>query len=127
MLTQILAISFGAALGALLRWSLGLWLNPLFTPIPLGTLVANLLGGYLIGISVMLFSHFANLPAEARLFVITGCLGALTTFSTFSSEVVNLLMRGQLGWAISAASLHLAGSLSMTWLGIQTFRYLFRT
>lgn len=127
MYTQMLAISAGAALGALLRWRLGLWLNPVFPNLPLGTLAANLLGGYLIGISVMLFSQFASLPAEMRLFVITGGLGALTTFSTFSSEVVGLLMRGQVAWAITTASVHLAGSLTMTWLGIQTFRLLIRS
>lgn len=122
MLTQILAISAGAILGALMRWLLGLWLNPVFPTMPIGTLVANLAGGYLIGLSVAVFTHFGSLPAEARLFMITGFLGALTTFSTFSNEVVTLLMRGQLGWAITTASIHLAGSLTMTWLGLQSLR-----
>ncbi len=122
MLSQIIAISIGAILGALLRWMLGLWLNPLFPTLPIGTLVANLAGGYLIGLSVAIFTHFGSLPAEARLFVITGFLGALTTFSTFSNEVVTLMVRGQLGWAITTASVHLAGSLTMTWLGLQSLR-----
>ncbi len=122
MLSQIIAISIGASLGALLRWMLGLWLNPLFPTLPIGTLVANLAGGYLIGLSVAIFTHFGSLPAEARLFVITGFLGALTTFSTFSNEVVTLMVRGQLGWAITTASVRLAGSLTMTWLGLQSLR-----
>lgn len=127
MLTQIIAISTGAALGALLRWGLGLWLNPFFPTLPMGTLAANLLGGYLIGISVALFTQFGSLPAEARLFMITGFLGALTTFSTFSNEVVSLLLRGQLGWAITTASVHLAGSLTMTWLGLNSLRLFIRS
>lgn len=126
MLTQILAISAGAMLGALLRWVLGLSLNPLFPTLPIGTLVANLLGGYLIGLSVAVFSHYGSLPAEARLFVITGFLGALTTFSTFSNEVVSLLLRNQPGWAFTTAGVHLLGSLSMTWLGLQTLRLFVR-
>lgn len=127
MLTQIFAISAGAMLGALLRWGLGLWLNPIFPTVPLGTLAANLLGGYLIGLSVAVFTHFGSLPAEARLFMITGFLGALTTFSTFSNEVVSLLLRGQLAWAITTAGVHLAGSLTMTWLGLQSLRWFVRT
>ncbi len=126
MLTQIIAIAIGATLGALLRWGLGLWLNPVFPTLPIGTLVANLAGGYLIGLSVAVFTHFGSLPAEARLFVITGFLGALTTFSTFSNEVVTLLLRGQLAWAITTASVHLAGSLTMTWLGLQSLRLFVR-
>lgn len=126
MLSHILAISAGAILGALLRWMLGLWLNPIFPTLPIGTLVANLAGGYLIGVSMAVFTHFGSLPAEARLFMITGFLGALTTFSTFSSEVVTLLLRGQLGWAITTASVHLAGSLTMTWLGLQSLRLFIR-
>lgn len=122
MLTQIFAICAGAMLGALLRWQLGLWLNPIFPTVPLGTLVANLAGGYLIGLAIAVFTHFGSLPAEARLFAITGFLGALTTFSTFSSEVITLLLRGQLGWAITTAGVHLAGSLTMTWLGLQSLR-----
>lgn len=127
MFAQILAISAGAAFGALLRWGLGLWLNPIFPTVPLGTLAANLFGGYLIGLAVAVFTHFGSLPAEARLFMITGFLGALTTFSTFSNEVVTLLLRGQLGWAIFTAGTHLAGSLTMTWLGLQSLRLFVRT
>ena len=127
MVSQIIAISAGAALGALLRWQLGLWLNPLFPTVPFGTLAANLLGGYLIGLSVAIFTQFGSLPAEMRLFMITGFLGALTTFSTFSNEVITLLLRGQLGWAIFTASVHLAGSLTMTWLGLQSLRLFVRS
>lgn len=127
MLTQIFAICAGAMLGALLRWQLGLWLNPVFPTVPLGTLAANLAGGYLIGLAIAVFTHFGSLPVEVRLFAITGFLGALTTFSTFSSEVVTLLIRGQLGWAITTAGVHLAGSLTMTWLGLQSLRPFIRT
>ncbi len=127
MLTQIFAICAGAMLGALLRWGLGLWLNPVFPTVPLGTLAANLAGGYLIGLAIAVFTHFGSLPVEVRLFAITGFLGALTTFSTFSSEVVTLLIRGQLGWAITTAGVHLAGSLTMTWLGLQSLRPFIRT
>ena len=86
-----------------------------------------LAGGYLIGLAIAVFTHFGSLPVEVRLFAITGFLGALTTFSTFSSEVVTLLIRGQLGWAITTAGVHLAGSLTMTWLGLQSLRPFIRT
>lgn len=119
-----LAVGTGAALGAWLRWALGMALNPLFPTVPLGTLAANLIGGYLVGIAVAVFTH-AGLPPEIRLFAITGFLGGLTTFSTFSAEVVALLARAQYLWALAAASGHLLGSLAMTVLGILTV-YLFR-
>ncbi len=116
------AVGTGAMLGAWLRWGLGLWLNPLFATLPLGTLAANLLGGYLVGIAVAFFGHQANLPPEWRLFAITGFLGGLTTFSTFSAEVTTLLLRGQLAWAFATAAGHLLGSLSLTLAGIWTFK-----
>ena len=94
MLGSIVSISLGAALGALLRWLLALRFNALFPALPLGTLAANLLGGYLIGIAVGVFATWPDLPPQARLFVITGFLGGLTTFSTFSAEVVTQLQRG---------------------------------
>jgi CrcB protein len=119
-----LAVGMGAALGAWLRWGLGLWLNPLFLTLPLGTLAANLIGGYLVGVAVAAFHINATLPDEAKLFIITGFLGGLTTFSTFSAEIVALIQRAQLFWAFGAASLHLLGSLAMTGLGILTVQHL---
>lgn len=116
------AIGVGAVLGAWLRWGLGLWLNPLFPTVPLGTLAANLLGGYLVGAAVTLFQLNVDLSPELRLFFITGVLGALTTFSTFSAEVVALIQRAEYGWAVGAASIHVFGSLLMTGLGILTIQ-----
>jgi CrcB protein len=116
----LLAVGVGAVLGAWLRWGLGLWLNPLLPTLPLGTLAANLVGGYLVGAAVAVFHINVDLPAELRLFFVTGFLGALTTFSTFSAEVVALVRTAQYGWALAAASLHLFGSLLMTGLGIWT-------
>ncbi len=120
----VIAIGLGAALGALLRWALGLWLNPVLPELPPGTLAANLIGGYLIGLAVAFFAHYPNLAPEWRLFAITGFLGGLTTFSTFSAETVTLLLRGQYGWGLAIISMHLGGSLLMTVLGMQTFKWL---
>ena len=120
----VTAVGLGAALGAWLRWGFGIMLNPLFPTLPFGTLAANILGGYLVGIAVAYFSHNTTLPPEARLFIITGFLGGLTTFSTFSAETVTLLLREQYGWAFTIIFLHLAGSLVMTVLGILTIRWL---
>lgn len=119
-----LAVFCGAGFGACLRWWLGLVLNPVFPTLPLGTLTANLLGGYLIGVAMTYFSINTSLPPEVRLMVITGFMGALTTFSTFSAEVVDLIMRNQLGWAMITAGVHLFGSLALTGLGILTVRVL---
>ncbi len=126
MFASILAISAGAAAGATLRWLLGLWLNALFPAIPMGTLAANLVGGYLIGIASAFFADAAGLPPELRLLVITGFLGGLTTFSTFSAEVVNLLVQQRLALACGAIGLHLLGSLSLTLLGLATYGWLRR-
>jgi CrcB protein len=123
-LSALLAIAIGATLGAWLRWGLGLWLNPLFVTVPLGTLAANLVGGYLIGAAVAIFHINIDLSPELRLFFVTGFLGALTTFSTFSAEVVSLIQHGRYAWALGAASLHLFGSLLMTGLGIFTIHKL---
>lgn len=120
MLGPILAISAGAALGALLRWFLGTSLNMLLPALPPGTLAANLLGGYLIGIAVAFFAAHPSLPPEWRLFVITGFLGGLTTFSTFSAEVVSQLMAGRWAWAVGVVLTHVLGSVAMTLLGIGT-------
>ena len=115
-----LAVGLGAAFGAWSRWLLGLALNPLLPAMPLGTLAANLIGGYLIGIAVGAFHLNSGLPVALKLFVITGFLGGLTTFSTFSAEVVERLLAGQLTLAIGLAVLHLAGSLTATYLGLMT-------
>ncbi|MBU0751908.1 MAG: fluoride efflux transporter CrcB [Gammaproteobacteria bacterium] len=121
---SLLAIGIGAALGAWLRYGLGLWLNPLFATVPLGTLAANLAGGYLVGVAVAVFHINVELSPELRLFLVTGFLGALTTFSTFSAEVVHLIQNARYGWAAGAAGLHLFGSLLMTGLGIFTIHKL---
>lgn len=120
MIGSILAISAGASLGAVSRWLLGNALNALFPTIPPGTLAANLLGGYLIGMAVSFFSQQAGLAPEWRLFVITGFLGGLTTFSTFSAEVTTLLQQGRMLWAVGAISIHVIGSLLMTLAGMAT-------
>lgn len=118
MLGSLLAISIGASLGAISRWLLGLGLNALFPLLPPGTLVANLLGGYLIGVAVAFFAAHPALSPEWRLLVITGFLGGLTTFSTFSAEVTNLLQQERLLWACASISAHVVGSLVMTLLGM---------
>lgn len=123
-LNAFLAIGVGAALGAWLRWGLGLWLNPLFPTLPMGTLAANLLGGYLIGLAMAFFASYTGLAPEARLLVITGFLGGLTTFSTFSAEIFTLLSRQQWGWGLTSVLLHLVGSVLMTALGVLTFKFL---
>ena len=117
---SLVAIGLGAALGAWLRWWLGLRLNPVLAQMPLGTLAANLLGGYLVGVAVAFFAFRPELPPELRLFVVTGFLGGLTTFSSFSAEVVHLIDTARYAWAAGAATLHLLGSLSMTALGMWT-------
>lgn len=123
-MTAFLAIGLGAAIGAWLRWGLGLWLNPLFPSMPLGTLAANLIGGYVIGLVIAWFAEHPGMPPEARLFLITGLLGGLTTFSTFSAEVVSALMRGLwLGGSLIAFS-HMTGSFLATALGFYSMRLL---
>jgi CrcB protein len=120
MFASITAISAGASAGAILRWILSNRLNAVFPSLPLGTLAANLVGGYLIGIAVAYFLQHPSLSPEWRLFVITGFLGGLTTFSTFSAEVVMLAQRGEFGWALCTAALHLFGSLVLTIAGMAT-------
>lgn len=119
------AVFLGAGLGALLRWSMGTALNPIFPTLPLGTLAANVLGGLLIGLAIAWIARHPGTPPEVRLFVITGCLGGLTTFSTFSAEVVNLLVRRELLWGFAAIGAHLVGSLAMTAAGIGLGHWLF--
>jgi CrcB protein len=122
MWKPILAISLGAALGALLRWQLGLRLNSFFPSIPPGTLTANLVGGYIIGIAVAYFAQTPEIAPEWRLFIITGFCGGLTTFSTFSAEVVTLLQDGRLILAMGAIATHVSGSLVMTLAGLATWQ-----
>lgn len=119
-----LAVGLGAALGAWLRWGLGLLLNAVFLPLPLGTLAANLGGGYLIGMAVGFFSLHPDLPPEWRLFAITGFLGGLTTFSAFSAESMVLLQRGDYFWALAHSALHLLGALVLCFGGFATYRAL---
>jgi fluoride exporter len=120
MWKAIVAISIGGSLGALLRWWLGMSLNHYLPVIPPGTLAANLIGAYVVGMAVAFFASYPALAPEWRLFVITGFCGGLTTFSTFSAELVALLQQGRGTWALSAAAVHLFGSLIMTFAGIGT-------
>lgn len=114
----VLAVSVGAACGACLRWGLGVWLNPWLPSLPLGTLAANLAGGYLMGLAMALLPAAHGIPLELRLLITTGFLGGLTTFSTFSAESTALLLRQQYGAAGLLIALHLFGSLAATLLGI---------
>ncbi len=126
MWTAALAVATGAALGALLRWGFSAGFNHLFPQLPPGTLLANLVGGYGVGLAVALFAQMPQLTPEWRLFVITGFLGGLTTFSTFSAEVVHALQQGRTGWALATAGAHLGGSVLLTLLGIATVALLRR-
>lgn len=119
MWLNIFYIFCGAGFGALLRWFLGLMFNSTTIPMPMGTLFANLLGGFLIGITMVIFSHFSQLPTELKLGLTTGFLGGLTTFSTFSSEVVSMLLLERYSFALITSVIHLGGSLFMTYLGIK--------
>ncbi len=120
----VFSIAAGAAAGALLRWGFGLWFNPLLPQLPLGTLAANLAGGYMIGLAVAFFELHQGLAPEWRLLIITGFLGGLTTFSTFSAETVTLLLREQYEWAAAIIGVHVGGSLLMTVAGIHTVKWL---
>jgi len=124
MWTSIVAIFFGAGFGALLRAGFNFVTAGTASIVPLGTLLSNLVGGYLIGIAIAFFGNNPNLSPEWKLFVITGFLGGLTTFSSFSAEVVILLQRGEFTWALGTALLHLFGSLVLTFLGILTYQAL---
>jgi fluoride exporter len=124
MWSPVLAISIGAAGGALLRWQLGVRMNSVLPLLPLGTLAANLIGGYIIGLAVAYLAEAPNFAPEWRLFIITGFCGGLTTFSTFSAEVVARIQQGQLTWAFATITTHLVGSLVMTFAGIATVRLL---
>lgn len=121
MLKSILVISIGAAIGAVLRWALGLKLNSLLPDLPPGTLVANLVGAYIIGVAIAYFATAPAISSEWRLLIITGFCGGLTTFSTFSAEVVALLQQGRAAMAGGVVAVHVIGSVAMTLLGIGSF------
>ncbi|MHB8482935.1 MAG: fluoride efflux transporter CrcB [Nitrospiria bacterium] len=123
-LFSLLAIGVGAAVGAWVRWGLGIFLNPVFPTVPLGTLAANLFGGFLMGIAMVYLDKNPALPPEVRLAVTTGFLGGLTTFSAFSAETVSLFIRQEFLWSVVLIVSHVAGSLVMTLLGILTIRWL---
>lgn len=121
----IAAVGGGAAVGAWLRWGLGILLNPIFPTLPLGTLAANLVGGLLMGVAMELLARNATLPAEVRLVMTTGFLGGLTTFSTFSAEITTLLLRREALWTVLGIVAHVAGSLLLTVAGILLVRTLY--
>jgi CrcB protein len=125
MMLQGLAVGIGAALGALLRWRLGAWLNPVFPTIPFGTLASNLIGGFIMGLCMEYFTRTAALPPELRLAATTGFLGGLTTFSTFSAETTVLLLRRDFTWSAAIIGAHLFGSLLLTIAGVYCVRLLF--
>ncbi len=124
MIKPVLAISIGAALGALLRWALGLKLNAILEVIPFGTVAANLLAAYVIGLATAYFATTSNLSPEWKLLIITGFCGGLSTFSTFSMEIVTLLQRQQFAWAAGSIGLHVVGSVLMTLAGMATWQLL---
>jgi CrcB protein len=115
---SIVAVGSGAAVGAWVRWGLSLLLNPVFPTVPMGTLAANLVGGFLMGVAMALIGHFEAMSPQLRLLVTTGFLGGLTTFSTFSAEATTLISRGQLGWGAAMIAMHVAGSIACTFAGI---------
>jgi fluoride exporter len=124
-LTSFIAIGLGAALGAWSRWGLTLWLNARHPHFPLGTYAANAVGGFLIGLAIAYLAKHPELSPAWRLFIITGFLGGLTTFSTYSAEVVTLIERGQIAWALGVGGAHLATSLLLTGLGLWIGRSIF--
>lgn len=119
-----IGIFIGAGLGAWLRWALGIALNPVFPTLPLGTLAANTLGGLLMGMAMAVFAQFESLSPMLRLTLLTGFLGGLTTFSTFSGETVTQLLRGEYGWAGATIVSHLVASLGATLAGIGLTRWI---
>lgn len=122
MLKSLVVIAIGASLGAWLRWLLGMKLNALFPTIPPGTVVANMVGGYIIGLAIAFLAASPTLSPEWRLLIITGFCGGLTTFSTFSAETVALIQEGRLLWALGSISLHVVGSLAMTAAGLLSYQ-----
>jgi CrcB protein len=122
VLKSLIVIAVGASLGAWLRWLLGMKLNALFPTIPPGTVVANMVGGYIIGLAIAFLAASPTLSPEWRLLIITGFCGGLTTFSTFSAETVALIQEGRLLWALGSISLHVIGSLAMTAAGLLSYQ-----
>ncbi|UEL26199.1 fluoride efflux transporter CrcB [Pseudomonas fluorescens] len=122
MMKSLVVIAVGASLGAWLRWLLGTKLNALFPTIPPGTVVANMVGGYIIGLAIAFLAASPTLSPEWRLLIITGFCGGLTTFSTFSAETVALIQEGRLLWALGSISLHVVGSLAMTAAGLLSYQ-----
>jgi CrcB protein len=123
---SFLAVGIGGLFGSLLRWGVGVTLNPVFSTLPLGTLAVNLIGGFAIGVALAFFDHYHQLPPEWRLFVITGLCGGFTTFSAFSGETAILLLRQQYAWTFAIVAAHVLGSLAMTLAGIFLMRVLLR-
>lgn len=120
MYLSIFAVGIGGALGSLLRWFFGIRLNSLFPTLPLGTLASNVAAGYIIGVAIAFFARTPDIAPEWRLFVITGLMGGLSTFSTFSAEIVQHLQQGRLGWAAGEIGIHVGASVAMTLLGFAT-------
>jgi fluoride exporter len=123
-ITSFIAVGIGAALGAWLRWGLTLWLNARHVHFPLGTFAANVVGGFLVGIAVAVFMKHPDISPAWRLLIVTGFLGGLTTFSTYSAEVISLIERGHIAWALAVAGSHLMASLLLTALGLWVGRLL---
>ena len=123
-LAAFAAVGAGAACGAWLRWGLGVWLNPVFALVPLGTVAANLLGGLLMGVALAAVQAWPTLSPALKLLLTTGLLGGLTTFSTFSAEAFHLLQRGAIGWLGAHLAVHVVGSILMTWAGFTLFNAL---
>lgn len=120
MWRSVAAVCVGGTVGCLLRWLLNIWFNGQPSPVPLGTLAANLIGGYIVGVAVAFFASNNTLEPEWRLLIITGFCGGLTTFSSFSAEVVAMLRQDRLFWACATIAVHVCGSLLMTFAGIAT-------
>lgn len=126
MYSSILVIAAGGGLGSLLRWFLGNRLNSIFPSLPLGTLAANLIAGYIIGVAIGFFARMPGIAGQWRLFVITGMMGGLSTFSTFSAEVASHLQNEEFGWAAGEILIHVTGSVTLTLLGFLTVMWLSR-
>ncbi|MDM0070344.1 fluoride efflux transporter CrcB [Variovorax sp. J31P207] len=122
MLLNVIVICVSACIGALMRWGFQLWLNP-GGLLPWGTLAVNLIGGYIVGVAIAVFTALPDIDPAWRLVVVTGFLGSLTTFSSFSAEVVGMLIGGRPGLALGTVALHLGGSLFLTWLGFRTVQH----
>lgn len=120
MYLSIIAVALGGALGALARWTLSFELNAMLPNLPLGTFLSNVIAGYVIGVAIAVFTRLPAIAGQWRLFVVTGLMGGLSTFSTFSAEVVSHLQNGQYGWAVAEIAIHVSASLAMTTLGIAT-------